>query len=66
MDGLGLPQSQYPRTLERKKFKNFPDMSAMLENTHHSLQVNNTYFKLYIIQISVKILHRETGVVLVW
>lgn len=41
-------------------------MSAMFENTLHSLQVNNTYFKLYIIQISVKILHRETGVVLVW
>ena len=44
MDGLGLPQSQYPRTLERKKFKKYAYMSAMLENTLHIPTVNNTCF----------------------
>ena len=66
MDGLGLPQSQYPRTLERKKFKKNAYMSAMPENTLHIPTVNNTCFRLYILQKRVNILHRETGVVLVW
>ena len=41
-------------------------MSAMPENTLHSLLVNNTCFRLYILLKRVNILHRETGVVLVW
>ena len=41
-------------------------MSAMPENTLHIPTVNNTCFRLYILQKRVNILHRETGVVLVW